>query len=64
MSGITSLGGVGAGLGEARFQVQYRARVLKEQQNVTKDLGSAAIQLVRAAMAAANSLGNDLDVRA
>jgi hypothetical protein len=51
MSAIASVGGVGAGLSQAQFQVQYPVRVLKEQQQVTKALGAVALELLRSALA-------------
>jgi len=67
MAGITSLGGVGAGLSQAQFQVQYQGRVLKEQQQVTQSLGNAALELLRTAMSSTTYSGAaeyDLDVQA
>ena len=62
MAGMTSLGGVGAGLSQAQFRVEYQARVLKEQQQVTRSLGAAALELLRSVMTV--SEGHDLDVQA
>jgi len=66
MASITSTGGVGAGLSEAQFQVQYQVRVLKEQQNVSKALGALALELIRSstAVTGAGSEKHDLDVTA
>mgnify|MGYP001320272134 CR=1 FL=1 len=60
------VGGVGAGLSQAQFQVQYQAHMLKEQQNVAKALGAEALELIRAATAATTggSVKHDLDVQA
>ena len=64
MDGIASVGGVGAGLSQAKFRVEYQVRVLKEQQDVVSDLGHAALKLIRTAITANGSMGRDLDVRA
>ena len=62
MAGITALGGVGAGLSQAQFQVEYQVRVLKEQQNVAEGIGNAALKLIRAALVVEPTDGRDLDV--
>lgn len=66
MAAITSVGGVGAGLSQAQFQVQYQVRVLKEQQQASKALGAIALDLIRSvtAVAANGAEGHDLDVKA
>ena len=62
MAGIASVGSVGAGLSEAQFQIQYQVRALKEQQNVAKDLGAAALALMQAVFADSRAQMHDLDV--
>ena len=64
MTGIASVGSVGAGLSEAQFQVQYQVQVLKEQQHVAEDLGGAALKLIQTALANAGAPARDLDVLA
>ena len=64
MDGLASVGGVGAGLSQARFQSEYQVRVLMKQQSVAADLGSAALELIRTAMAVGGEMRHDLDVRA
>ncbi len=67
MAGIASVGGVGAGLSQAQFQVQYQVAALKDQQRVTKALGAVALELIRSATAVAADNGaqrHDLDVKA
>ncbi len=62
MAGIASVGSVGAGLSEAQFQVQYQEQALEKQQQVTGDLCSATLKLIRTVLA--NSTMHDLDVLA
>jgi len=67
MTGIGSLGGVGAGLSQAQFQLQYQVQVLKEQQQVAESLGNGALELIQKAMSVApdgDIVGHDLDVTA
>ena len=66
MAGISSVGGVGAGLSQAQFQMEYQVRVLKEQQQVAESLGTVALDLIRTVMAVADNgtEGRDLDVSA
>ena len=64
MVSIASVGGVGAGLSQAQFQVQYQASVLKEQQHVAKALGAVALELIRSVTAVPDggAVRHDLDV--
>ncbi len=66
MAGISSVGGVGAGLSQAQFQMEYQVRVLKEQQRMAESLGSVALDLIRTVTAVAGNgtEGRDLDVTA
>ncbi len=66
MASIASVGGVGAGLSQAAFQVQYQAKVLKEQHQATKALGAIALELMQSAMTVtdAGAQRHDLDVKA
>jgi hypothetical protein len=66
MASTASVGGVGAGLSQAAFQVQYQVLVLKDQQQVTKALGAIALELMQSAMAVTHNGAqkNDLDVKA
>ncbi len=64
MSQITEVARVGAGLDAAQIKMSYQLRALKEQQNVAKDLGSAALTLIQTAMSATATGQSDLDVRA
>ncbi len=66
MAGISSVGGVGAGLSQAQFQMEYQVRVLKEQQQVAESLGTVALDLIRTVMAVTGNgtEGRDLDVSA
>lgn len=64
MSTIASVASVGAGLGAAQLQASYQVAVLKEQQSVTEDLGSAALRLIRTAMAYPPAVQHDLDIQA
>ncbi|HIJ66410.1 MAG TPA: hypothetical protein HPP77_10720 [Candidatus Hydrogenedentes bacterium] len=61
MAGLSAVGGVGAGLSQARFQAEYQVRVLKEQQAVVDDLGSAALKLIKMALSS-EPMQHDLDV--
>jgi hypothetical protein len=60
------MGGVGAGLSQAQFQLQYQVQVLKEQKQVTELLGNAALDLIRTVLSApdAETVRHDLDVSA
>ena len=64
MAGISSMGGVGAGLRHVQFQTAYQARALKEQLNTSETLGNAALKLIKTALSPGTSLGHDLDVTA
>jgi hypothetical protein len=66
MTGIASVGSVGAGLSQAQFQVQYQVNLLKDQQKVAKALGAVALDLIRSVTATATSGAqrHDLDVKA
>ncbi len=66
MASTASVGGVGAGLSQAAFQVQYQVRVLKEQQQVTRALGAIALELMQSAMTVTQdgAQRHDLDVKA
>lgn len=66
MSQLASLGGVGAGLSQAQFQMEYQTRMLKEQQHVAATLGTIALDLIRSAttVAGAGAERHDLDVQA
>ena len=66
MASSASVGGVGAGLSQAAFKVQYQVKVLTEQQQVTKSLGAIALELMRSAMTVTpdGSQKHDLDVKA
>jgi len=63
MAGVSAVGGVGAGLSQARFQAEYQVRMLKEQQAVVADLGSAALKLIKTALST-EPMQHDLDVMA
>ena len=63
MSGTTAVGSVGAALSRARIQTDYQVRVLKEQQRVVEDLGSAALELIQRALSF-EPTQHDLDVKA
>jgi len=66
MASTALVGGVGAGLSQAAFQVQYQVRVLKEQQQVTRALGAIALELMQSAMTVTQdgAQKHDLDVKA
>ena len=66
MASLTSVGGVGAGLSQAAFQVQYQAAVLKDQQPAKSTLGAIALELMQSAMAVTQNGAqqHDLDVKA
>lgn len=66
MAGTISMGGVGAGLSQAQFQLQYATRSLKEQTNSAKAVGAVALELVRSVMASSDPTAqqHDLDVNA
>jgi hypothetical protein len=64
MANMASIGGAGAGLSQAAFQVQYQVRVLKDQQQVAKALGAIALELMQSALAVTQdgAQKHDLDV--
>ena len=66
MAGVTSVGGVGAGLSQAQFRLQYQAQVLKEQQQVAESLGNVALDLIRTTLSASDmgTVRHDLDIKA
>lgn len=68
MTGLSAVGGVGAGLSQAQFQMQYQAAVMKEQKQVANTIGAVTLELMRAAMATSigtsGAQGHDLDVKA
>ena len=64
MDSIASVGSVGAGLSQARFQTEYQVRVLQMQQDLAASLGSAALELIRSAVISSGASGHDLDVLA
>ncbi len=62
MAGVSSMGGVGAGLSQAQFRVEYQARALKLQQQAAQSLGNVALELLHRVMTVPE--GHDLDVQA
>lgn len=60
MDGTASVSGVGAVVSQAQFQVAREARVLKEQQSVAQDIGSAALRLISAAVVSDPAVHLDL----
>lgn len=63
MDGVASIGGVGAVVNQAQFQVAWGTRVLTEQQAIASDTGSAALNLINAAIGV-SATGNDLNITA
>lgn len=67
MAGLAAMGGVGAGLSQAQFQVRYQGQILKEQGSANSTLGAVALELMQSAMtvqASGGAQGHDLDVKA
>ena len=65
MDVTASSGSVGAVASQARFQVEYQGRVLKEQLDVIGDLGANALKLIQSAVIEnVSAPGHDLDVLA
>ena len=62
MAGVSSVGGVGAGLSQAQLRVEYQTRAMKEQVRPSGSLGNAALELLRRVMTMPE--GHDLDVQA
>ena len=63
MTGVTAVGGVGAGLSEARFQAELQVQALKRQQEVVENVGAAVLDLIQRALSF-EPQQYDLDVRA
>jgi hypothetical protein len=66
MTGTSGLGGVGAGLSQAQFQMEWQVRVMKEQQRAVATQGTLALDLIRNATIIANAgtESHDLDIQA
>ena len=59
MNGFSSLSSVG--VGQAAIQVRHQAASMKMHQAVVKGIGSAAVQLIQAAVSDPD-IGNNFDV--
>lgn len=59
MSGVATVGQVGAALNAAATQLEYQVAALKKQQEVVQDAGTAALKLIQAAF---TGIGQNLDV--
>ena len=67
MTGLSAMGGVGAGLSQVQFQVRSQGQGLKEQRPASSTLGAVALELMRSAMTistGSGAQGHDLDVKA
>ncbi len=58
MAGIPEIGGVSAPIS----QVQYQARVYARQEQAVKDVGTAALNLIRALVSIDPAVGQNLNV--
>ena len=61
MSGISTVGQVGAALNAAATQAQYQVAALQKQQEVVRDAGAAALKLIQSAF---TGTGANLDISA
>jgi len=63
MAGI-SLTGVSTGVATTQVSTAFQVAALKKQQDVTKELGQMAVQLIQSARIADPAVGKTLDVTA
>lgn len=63
VGGPGAAGSVGSAVSRVQLEAQYQVQVAKKQQEVVKDLGSAALQLIRTALNSATNVGQDLNIR-
>ena len=49
MAGISTLGGVSAGLQSSQINSQYQVLALKKQLDASKQIGDSAVQLIQSA---------------
>lgn len=64
MAGITQIGGVSAHISQVQLQGQYQTQAYARQQEVVKDVGTAALNLIQTVVSFDPHVGQNLDVLA
>lgn len=64
MAGITQIGGVSTHISQVQLEAQYQAQAYARQQQVVKDVGTAALNLIQAVVSFDPYVGQNLDVLA
>ncbi|GMV91003.1 MAG: hypothetical protein AMXMBFR82_07810 [Candidatus Hydrogenedentota bacterium] len=64
MAGINQIGGVSTHISQVQFEAQYQAQAYTRQQQVVKDVGTAALNLIQAVVSFDPYVGQNLDLLA
>lgn len=59
---VESVNGIGAGLSRTQMEAELQVAVLKKQQEVVRDLGEQAVDMIRQSGMQSAGVGNRLDV--
>jgi len=62
MAGLPQIGGVSTHGSAVRLEAQYQAQTLARQAHTVKDLGTAALNLIRALVSSDSTVGQNFDV--
>jgi hypothetical protein len=64
MAGISQIGEVSTPINQIQFETQYQAQVHARQQQVVRDVGTAALNLIQSLVYFDPYVGQNLDVLA
>lgn len=64
MAGIAQIGGVSTDISQVQLEAQYQAQAYTRQQQVVKDVGTAALNLIQAVVSFDPYVGQNLDLLA
>ncbi len=64
MAGISQIGGVSTHISQVQLEAQYQAQAYTRQQQVVKDVGTAALNLIQAVVSFDPYVGQNLDLLA
>lgn len=64
MAGISQIGGISTPISQIQFEAQYQAQAHARQQQVVKDVGTAALNLIQSLVNFDPYVGQNLNVPA